>query len=233
MAGMMSSNISDMTISWKKLLRKKLAIRFKSLLRSLKIKIGGRPFVTNSTWRISTSLISNSKSSTESEAEKWPPKPSPPPTTHTSSTTTTPCHSTRIPPANATSCPPSGNKWKSTKFLMDCSVAGSSGTKTTKIKSNKRNSCMTHGPVAPLRKEVSLTLPRWRPNCRGIVSLTTRRRNFYWVRRKKKSGRSCMKKTSRSILFLRLSTRWGTFRFTTGWFRSDSRGVWTCTCARE
>ncbi len=233
MAGMTSSNILDMTINWKKLLSKKLAIKFKSLLRSQKIKIGGGPFVINSTWKISTSLISNSKSSTESEAVKWPPKPSPPPITHTSSTTTTPCHSMPTPPANATSCHPSGNKWKSTKFLTDCSVAGSSGTKMTKSKSNKRNSCMTHGPVAPLRKEVSLTLRRWRPNCPGIVSRTTRLNNFCWVSRKKRSGRSCMKKTSRSTLFLRLSTRWGTFHFTTGWFRSGSRGVWTCTCARE
>lgn len=148
-AGMMSSSILAMTTSYRKLSRKRLVIKLKSLSRSRKIKTGGGPSEISSIWRISSSLISNLKSLTESEAAKWPQRPLRPQIIHTNWSTTTPCPCTHIPQASATLCPRNGNKWKSTKFSMASWVAESNGTKTIKTKKTKKNNFMTPGPVGP------------------------------------------------------------------------------------
>ena len=231
--GMMSSNILVMTTNYKKLSRKKLVIRSKNLSRSQKIRIGGEPSGMSSIWRISSLLMNNLKSSTESEVAKWPQRPLLPQITHTNWSTTTLCPCMRIPQASATSCPRNGNKWKSTKFLTVFWAAGSSGTRTTKTKKIRKNNCTTPGPVVLSNNEESLTLRLWKPSYQAIMSLITHRKSSYWVRKRRKSGKSCMRKTSLLILFRLHLTRWGTFRFTTGWSRRGSRGVWTCTCAPE
>ena len=231
--GMMSSNILVMTTNYKKLSRKKLVIRSNNLSRSQKIRTGGEPSGMSSIWRTSSLLISNLKSLTESGAAKWPQRPLLPQITHTNWSTTTPCPCMHIPQASATSCPLNGNKWKLTKFLMVFWAAGSSGTRTTKTKKIRKNNCTTPGLVGLLNKEESLTLHLWKQNFQAIMSLTTRRSSSYWVRKRRKSGKSCMRKTSHLTLFQLHMTRWDTFRFTTGWSRRGSRGVSICICVPE
>ena len=152
---MMSSSISAMTTNSKKLSRKKLAIKSNNSSRSPKIRTGGGPSEMSSIWKISSSQTNSLKSSTGSEAEKWHPKPLQLQTTLTNLTITTPCLCMRIPQVSATSCPPNGNKWKSTKFSMVFWAVESSGTRTIKTKKINKNNCMTLGQVEPLRKEES------------------------------------------------------------------------------
>lgn len=116
--GMMSSSTSVMIISWRKLLNKRLLIKFNNSSKSHKIKIGGEQSETSLTWEISNSQTNNLKSLTESEAVKWPPRPLPLLTTHTNCNITTPCHFTHTHQAKETSCHQNGSKWKLTRFLM-------------------------------------------------------------------------------------------------------------------
>ena len=110
MAGTTSSSTSGMTTICRKLLNKKPVIKSKNLLKSQKTKTGGEPSGISSTLKISHSLINNLKSSTESEAAKWPPRRSLLQITHMNSNIMTPCPSTPTHPARGTSCPPNGSK---------------------------------------------------------------------------------------------------------------------------
>lgn len=75
MDGMMNSNTLGMIISWKKSSRKRLLIKSNNSSKSHKTKTGGELSEMNSTRGISNSPINNWKSLTESEVEKWHPKP--------------------------------------------------------------------------------------------------------------------------------------------------------------
>ncbi len=118
MDGMMNSNTLGMIISWKKSSRKRLLIKSNNSSKSHKTKIGGELSEMNSTRGISNSPINNWKSLTESEVEKWHPRPLLLLITHTNFNITTPCHYMPIHQARKTSCHQNGSKWKSIKFSM-------------------------------------------------------------------------------------------------------------------
>ena len=110
MGGMTSSNTSATTKTCKRSSRKRKEISSQSSFTSRKTKIGGEPSEMNSINEMSVSLISNLSLSTGSEVARWLQRPSPRPATNSNSNTTTPSLSTPTLPANATSCPPSGNR---------------------------------------------------------------------------------------------------------------------------
>lgn len=118
MDGMMSSSTSGMIINSKKSWRKRQVTRSKSLSRSQKTRTGGGLSEISSIKGTSSLRTNNSRSLTESEAVKWPPRPLPLLTTHTNCNITTPCHFTHTHQAKETSCHQNGSKWRLTRFLM-------------------------------------------------------------------------------------------------------------------
>ncbi len=118
--GMTSSSISVMITSSRKLSNKRLLIKYKNSSKSQKTKIGGEPSEMSSIWKIFACQMNSLKLSTESEAAKWHPRPSPLLTIPMNFSTMIRCPCMHILPARRISCRRNGSRWRWIRFLTVC-----------------------------------------------------------------------------------------------------------------
>ena len=119
MDGMISWNISVTIKTSKKFLKRNKTIWSPNLSKKQKTLIGGEPSETNSIKEISDSPINNFNSLIESDKVKWHLKLLLLLNIHSNSKMMILFHWVPILQPKEISCHQNGNKWKSTKFLMD------------------------------------------------------------------------------------------------------------------
>ncbi len=130
------------------------------------------------------------------------------------------------------SCPQNGNKWRSTKYLMDLFQGELNGIKTRK-KKGKKISCMMLGPVEQQTIEASSTSLQWNKNYLGITNPITLQNSISWPNNNSNSGNKWMNKINHLTSFQLLSIKWDIFLSTIIWSNKDFKDVWTCICAQE